>query len=257
MTNRLSHVMVEPVGARSPHTEKENLAMTRLSFTRLLSLPAVAGLAAGAMLVAGPAAPGPVFTAHTWGGPHTNAGNWAGYVANGGTYTKVTGTWKEPVANCTAKHDLYAPWLGLDGYGDQTVEQTGVQTSCSSGKPVDSGWYEMYPAPPRYYSNPVSTGDTIKATVVFSGGSSYSLTLQDVTKGWSHTVHKNLSAHNASAEAIIEAPGGFPGLPNGVTFSNVTVDGKTLSSFAPTRLTATGGWRPGTLHGGTFTIKHT
>jgi hypothetical protein len=231
--------------------------MTRLRFTRLLSLPAVAGLAVGAMLVAGPAAAGTGFGPHsTWGGPHTNAGNWAGYVANGSTYTKITGTWKEPVAKCQSSSPLFAPWLGLDGYGDQTVEQTGVQTACNTGHPVDSGWYEMYPAAPVYYSNPVSTGDTIKATVVYAGGGSYSLTLQDVTKGWSHTVHKNLSARNASAEAIIEAPGGFPRLPNGVTFSNITVDGHLLSTFSPTKLVATGGWTPGPLNGGTFTIRH-
>lgn len=241
--------------------------MTRPSFTRLLSLPAVAGLAMGTMMVAGPvvtgsvvtgsAAAGSAFGPHsTWGGPHTSAGNWGGYAASGGKYTKITGTWKEPVANCTANHDLYAPWLGLDGYGDQTVEQTGVQTSCRSGHPVDSGWYEMYPAPPKYFSSRVSTGDTIRATVIFAGGNSYSLTLQDVTKGWKHTVHKSLSARNASAEAIIEAPGGFPGLPNGVKFSNVTVNGKTLSTFHPARLIATGGWTPGPLSGGTFTIRH-
>jgi peptidase A4-like protein len=252
--------MVVPVKARFRDTEQENLAMTRLSITRLLSLPAVAGLA-GAMMVAGPAVAGsaaaaPSFGPHAWGGPHTNAGNWGGYAATGSGFKKITGTWKEPVAKCKASHDLYAPWLGLDGYGDQTVEQTGVQTACNSGHPVDSGWYEMYPAAPVYYSNPVSTGDTIRATVVFAGGNSYSLTLQDVTKGWSHTVHKNLSAKNASAEAIIEAPGGFPGLPNGVTFSNVTVNGKKLSAFHPAKLVATGGWTPGPLNGGTFTIKH-
>jgi Peptidase A4 family len=232
--------------------------MTRLRLTRLVSLPAVAGLAAGAMMmVGGPAAAGAGFGPHAWGGPLTDAGNWAGYAAHGSTYTKVTGTWKEPVAKCPTKgRRLYAPWLGLDGYGDGTVEQTGVQTACKNGRAVDSGWYEMYPAAPVYYSNSVSTGDTIKATVVFAGGHSYSLTLQDVTKGWKHTVHKSLSASNASAEAIIEAPGGFPSLPNGVTFSNVTVNGKTLSSFHPAKLVATGGWTPGPLNGGTFTIKH-
>jgi Peptidase A4 family len=231
--------------------------MTRLRLTRLVSLPAVAGLAAGAMMmVGGPAAAGAGFGPHTWGGPHTDSGNWAGYAAHGSTYTKITGTWKQPVAKCIASHDLYAPWLGLDGYGDGTVEQTGVQTSCDSHHPVDSGWYEMYPAAPVYFSNPVSAGDTIRATVVFEGGHSYSLTLQDVTKGWEHTVHKNLSATNASAEAIIEAPGGFPSLPNGVKFSNITVNGKTLSSFHPAKLTATGGMVPGPLSGGTFTIRH-
>lgn len=237
--------------------------MTRLSITRLLSLPAVAGLAGG-MMVAGPAVAGsataaPSFAPHsTWGSPHSNAGNWGGYAASGSGFKKITGTWKEPVAKCTSKRNLYAPWLGLDGYGDQTVEQTGVQTACNSGHPVDSGWYEMYPASPVYFSNPVSTGDTIRATIVFNGGHSYTLTLQDVTKGWKHTVHKNLaSAKNASAEAIIESPpASYPSLPNGVTFSNVTVNGKKLSAFHPAKLTATGGMVPGPLNGGTFTIRH-
>lgn len=190
-------------------------------------------------------------------GPHTNAfgGNWSGYAASGATFTSITGSWTEPTANCKADHDLYAPWLGIDGYNDETVEQTGVQTSCSTGKPVDSGWYEMYPANPVYYSNPVSTGDTITASVVSNGGSSYTLTLEDVTKGWTKTVTKSLNAENASAEAIIEAPGGFPGLPNGVTFTNVTVNGHLLNTFSPTKLTSAG-FKPGALSGGTFTIKH-
>jgi Peptidase A4 family len=220
---------------------------------KLPSLLAAATLGATVLTAAGgSAAAGPGFAPHT----DTFGGNWAGYAASGQTFTSITGSWTEPQATCTARHDLYAPWVGLDGYNDRTVEQTGVQTSCSTGTPVDSGWYEMYPAAPRYYSNPVSTGDTITATVTYQGGTSYSLTLKDVTKGWSHTVTKSLSARNASAEAVIEAPGGFPGLPSGVTFNNVTVNGKLLSTFSPVKLTSAR-FRPGPLSGGTFTVKHT
>jgi hypothetical protein len=219
---------------------------------KIPSLLAAASLGAAVLTAAGPAASGSVFA------PHTSAfgGNWAGYAASGGPFTTITGSWVEAAATCTARHELYAPWLGLDGYGDQTVEQTGVATSCSTGKPVDSGWYEMYPAAPVYYSNPVSTGDTISATVTYKGGTSYSLVLKDVTKGWTHTVSKSLRASNASAEAVLEAPGGFPTLPNGVTFSNVTVNGKLLNTFSPAKLTSRM-FSPGPLSGGTFTVKHT
>jgi Peptidase A4 family len=217
-----------------------------------LRLPAMGALLAATLMAAAPAAAaGPEFGF----GPLTNAGNWAGYGATGNTFTTISGSWTEATANCKADHDLYAPWIGLDGDGTQTVEQTGVQTSCQSGKPVDSGWYEMYPAAPVYYSNPVSTGDKITAKVVFDGGNTYSLTLSDTTKGWSHTVKKSLNADNASAEAILEAPGGFPGLPNGVTFTNITVNGKTFSSYSPSKLTSAG-FKPGPLSGGTFTVKH-
>jgi hypothetical protein len=233
--------------------------MRILAARRLIRLPLMGAIVAAATCMA--AAPvaasvtGTGFAPHTWGGPLTDAGNWAGYAATGQSFTTITSTWVEPSVTCTADHDLYAPWVGLDGYGDQTVEQTGVQTSCSTGSPVVSGWYEMYPANPVYYSNAASIGDTFQATVTYEGGTSYKLTLADETKGWSHTVTKSLSADNASAEAIIEAPGGFPSIPGGVTFSDVTVDGSLLNTFHPTKLTSAG-FTPGPLKGGTFTITH-
>jgi Peptidase A4 family len=229
--------------------------MTLSSSTpRLLRLPALGALLAATLMGAAPAASaaGPGFGF----GPLTNAGNWAGYGATGHTFTKITGSWTEAKAVCNADHDLYAPWIGIDGDGTQTVEQTGVQTSCQSGHPVDSAWYEMYPAAPVYYNEPVSTGDKITASVTFNGGNSYTLKISDTTKGWTKSVTKSLSAQNASAEAILEAPGGFPGIPNGVTFTGITVNGKTFSSYHPGKLTSAG-FKPGPLNGGTFTVKHT
>ncbi|HEX4060756.1 MAG TPA: G1 family glutamic endopeptidase [Streptosporangiaceae bacterium] len=232
--------------------------MRRLAFPQLLRLPAMGVLVAASMLAAaGPAAAGQGFAPHTWGGPHSNAkSNWGGYAASGssGEFTTIKGGWTEPVTTCTAKHDLAAPWVGLDGYGTSTVEQTGVQVACNTGKPIYSGWYEMYPASPVYFSNPVSASDKFQASVTASGHS-YTLVLQDVTKGWKHTIHKTLgSSKNASAEAVIEAPGGYPGFPNGVTFTNVTVNGHPLSFYSPTKLLS-GPYVPGPLNGGTFTIK--
>jgi Peptidase A4 family len=221
-----------------------------------MRLPAIGALLAATLLGAAPAAS----AGQAFGfSPHVNTkfgGNWAGYAATGATFTSVSGSWTEPKANCKDDGDLYAPWVGIDGYNDETVEQTGVQTACSTGSPVDSAWYEMYPAAPVYFSNPVSTGDTITASVTYNGGSSYTLKISDTTKGWTQTVTKSLSAQNASAEAIIEAPGGFPGLPNGVTFTNVEANGKLLDTFTTHKLTSAG-FKPGALSGGTFTIKHT
>jgi hypothetical protein len=209
------------------------------------------------MMAAGPAAAGQGFGPH-FGGPLTNSGNWAGYAAHSttaGTFTKISGTWTEPVAKCSGS-DLAAPWLGLDGYGTETVEQTGVAVSCSGTTASYAGWYEMYPASPVYFSNPVSAGDTIKATITNTTGHSYKLVLTDETQGWTHTETKTLaSAKDESAEAILEGPGGYPGFPNGVSFSNITVNGKTFSSFSPTKLTS-GGFVPGPLSGGSFTITH-
>ncbi len=170
--------------------------------------------------------------------PHPGFGdflltNWAGYIAPGssGQFTTVTASWVEPPVTCLNDNDLYAPWVGIDGFGNETVEQTGVQTACSTGSPVYSAWYEMYPKPPKYYTNPISANDAFTATVTYSG-SSFTLTIKDKTKGWSETTtKKDSSAEDASGEAVIEAPGGYPGI-TAVNFTGVEFDGVALDTYS-------------------------
>lgn len=80
-----------------------------------------------------------------------------------------------------------------------------MATDCSSGSPVYQGWYEMYPASPGYYNNPIAPGDSITATVTRSG-TSYSLKLTDNTTGSTKTTNQTLVATNASVEVIMESP---------------------------------------------------
>ncbi|HET9170231.1 MAG TPA: G1 family glutamic endopeptidase [Actinospica sp.] len=170
---------------------------------------------------------------------NTNGYNWGGYAATGSGFTSVAATWKEPAATCASTNDLYAPWVGIDGYGSSTVEQTGVATDCSSGSPVDEPWYEMYPANPVYLNTgtyPVSTGDSITASVTYAGSSKYKLKLSDTTKGWSYSTTKTLSASRTSAEVIIESPtGSYPDFGT-LSFTSATINGSALSAYSPTAL---------------------
>lgn len=178
--------------------------------------------------------------------------NWGGYVATG-SFTSISGSWTEPQVTCNSTSDLFAPWIGIDGYGSQTVEQTGIQTDCSSGQPVLSAWYEMYPAAPVYWSDPVSEGDTISASVVSNGGGNYTLTLTDNTKGWTEHTTQNLSAQNASAEAVIESPtSSYPSFSR-LDFSGVTVNGQAFDAANPQALNS-GGYVPGPLSNGSFSM---
>src|SRR6188472_3762174 len=71
--------------------------------------------------------------------------NWSGYAATGRTFTSVSASWTQPTAICTgASYSSF--WVGLDGDGSSTVEQTGSSADCSSaGVPSYYAWYEMYP----------------------------------------------------------------------------------------------------------------
>ncbi len=177
--------------------------------------------------------------AATIGHYNENGYNWGGMAATGSGFSSVSATWTEPNASCNSSNDLYAPWVGIDGYGSSSVEQTGVATDCSSGSPQDEPWYEMYPAAPVYLNTsqyPVSAGDSITASVQNTSGSSYKLTLSDNTKGWTFTTTQSLSAPRSSAEVIIESPtGAYPNFGS-IQFTNCTVNGSPLGSFSPTAL---------------------
>ena len=204
---------------------------------------AVAAAAVAAPVVpaaaAAAAAPGMAFKPLHW---NTNGYNWGGYAASGSGFTSVSASWTEPTATCNSSNDLYAPWVGIDGYGTSTVEQTGVQSSCSSssGNAVDQAWYEMYPANPVYLSTssyPVSAGDVISASVTYAGSSKYTLALTDSSRGWTYTTTKKLSsATRESAEVIIESPtGDYPDFGT-LNFTSATVDGQDLGAFSPVAL---------------------
>ncbi|GAA3537033.1 G1 family endopeptidase [Amycolatopsis ultiminotia] len=206
---------------------------------RLLAVTAAAAASlAAAAGTAGAATPG--FGSH-FHGQNYSGGNWGGYVSFG-DFTTATASWTEPSVTCNSSNDLFAPWVGIDGDGSSTVEQTGVATDCSSGSPVYQAWYEMFPDAPVYYSTseaPVAAGDQISATVTRTGDNTYKLDISDTTKGWSKTITKSLDSKHASAEAIIESPSdSYPSIDGGVKFSGVKFDDKNLADTSPQGLDA-------------------
>ncbi len=213
----------------------------KLSVRRSISLGASAlalatPLAATSVAAAPAIGISPAGSFTTFGSPlhskgHSIISNWGGYVAHGATFTRAAASWTVAQVTCLNNNDLYAPWVGIDGDGNNTVEQTGVATDCQTGSPRHEAWYEMYPQAPVYYNDPISTGDKFRATVTASG-TQFTLKIQDKTKGWTESVTKSLaSAQKATAEAVIEAPGGYPAI-NHVNFTKVKFNGENLGSFS-------------------------
>ena len=184
--------------------------------------------------------PGSPLIGHSFSRNASQSTNWSGYAATG-RFTSVSATWTEPAGHCTSATRYASFWVGLDGFNSNTVEQTGSEVDCAGGSPVYYSWYEMYPAYPVNFRNTVRPGDHLFGSVTFTGGSGYTLVLQDTTRGWSHTVHKTLSgAANSSAEVIAEAPAAGSVLPlanfGTVNFSNATANGSAIGDFSPTRI---------------------
>lgn len=219
----------------------------------ILSLVLFSMLAAGSASAAQRAHPGiadtkPGAIVHPFqpGGPMERAGsgarsghssasssdsiNWSGYAVTGspGTFSGASASWTEPTATCSGSSssghhgrggggssaDQYAAfWVGLDGYSNDTVEQTGTDSDCDGTTPEYYGWYEMYPASPVYFTNTVEPGDDMSASVTFSGTDTYTLVLTDSTQDWTQTITKTESGlARESAEVITEAPSSSSGV---------------------------------------------
>jgi hypothetical protein len=170
---------------------------------------------------------------------HPTSSNWAGWDNVGHTYTTVSASWVQPTITCKAGETSYASfWIGLDGDGSGSVEQTGSEGDCVRGRATYYSWYEFYPAYPVNYSDVVKPGDHFSSTVTSTGSGRYSLALTDSTQGWTHTKAGSApDAENASAEVIAEAPSSSTGvLPlanfGTMTFSNATVNGAPLGTVA-------------------------
>ncbi len=147
---------------------------------------------------------------HAHGRNQVESENWSGYAQTGanGAFTSASASWTQPTAHCTSRQDQYAAfWVGLDGYSSDSVEQTGTDSDCDGTTPDYYGWYEMYPANPVYYTNPVEPGDSISASVTFSGTDTYTLVLTDHTQDWTQQqVIDETGLDRSSAEVITEAP---------------------------------------------------
>jgi peptidase A4-like protein len=194
--------------------------------------------------------------------------NWAGYAATGGGFTSVTSTWTQPTAACTSATTYSSFWVGLDGDGSSTVEQTGTSADCSGGSPNYYAWYEMYPKYPVNLSLAVRAGDSLTGTVSVDTHGRYTLTLRNNSTSQSFTTTQKGHGANYSAEAIAEAPSSRSGvLPltnfGTASFSNTLVNGQPIGGFTYDRIDMASGSttnaQTSSLNGGTafsVTWKH-
>jgi Peptidase A4 family len=172
----------------------------------------------------------------------STSSNWSGYSAINGRYTSVSANWTQPTATCTSQTTYSSFWVGLDGDGSNTVEQTGTSADCSGGSPRYYAWYEMYPKFPVTLSLAIRPGDSISGSVTTEGRGRFTLTLRNNTTHITSQTTQNLKrARLVSAEAIAEAPSGSGGvLPltnfGTANFSATTVNGVSIGSFNPDRI---------------------
>jgi len=138
---------------------------------------------------------------------------WAGYVITSDLENpKVIGinaSWTVPRIGVSSSDAFSSAWIGIGGYSDKTLIQTGTEHDSVNGQEYYSAWYEMLPDEAvRINTMSVSPGDVITAsiTLINSDTDQWAIRIYDVTKdqGFYRTFTYNSS--RSSAEWVVERP---------------------------------------------------
>jgi hypothetical protein len=148
------------------------------------------------------------------------ASNWSGY-AETGTYTGVSATWTVPTVTASTSATYSSAWIGVDGFNNSDLIQTGTEEDYYSGAAHYNAWWEILPASETALpaSYPIGAGDRMSASIYETSSTVttgfffrrttehvWDITISDTTRGWSYTTKQAYNGPGTSAEWVVEAP---------------------------------------------------
>jgi hypothetical protein len=170
----------------------------------------------------------PTFTSRP-GVKHAMSPNWSGAVSSGSTPcgrlcifsypTEVRGGWTVPSVASSTQTSFSSTWVGLDGVGNNQVEQMGteqqIQHICFAGVICDYylnyyAWFELFPDSEQVIDGfPIGPGQIVWADVhYYASDNTLSFWLEDLTTG-QYAVFATAAKYGcacATAEWITERP---------------------------------------------------
>jgi len=198
---------------------------------------ALAGLAAGVALaflptaaVAGTANAANHAMSHTKNAFQST--NWSGY-AETGTFTSAVGHWTVPTVSrtTTTPNRFSSQWVGIDGFNNSNLIQTGTEADFTNGSAHYLAWWEILPAAETVIPGiTVHPGDSFTASVAKVSGTTWHISITNNSTGQSFSSNKTYRGAGTSAEWIEEATSvngqiGPPAKFSTFSFTNLTSNG--------------------------------
>jgi hypothetical protein len=164
----------------------------------------------------GPAAPAPCWQSSNWSGYAVSSVAVSGIPcvpATGQTYTKVGGSWTVPqVRGVQGQRTFSGTWIGIDGFTDADLIQTGTEQDFTGGTDHYSAWWEILPAAEKVIpAITVEPGDSMTASIAKTTANRWTITITDNGQPGHpaqppFSITKAYSGPGTSAEWIMEAP---------------------------------------------------
>lgn len=134
------------------------------------------------------------------------SGNWSGY-AKTGSYSSATAQWVVPSVSATTQASYSSAWVGIDGFNNSSLIQTGTESDYYNGAAHYNAWWEILPAAETKINNiTVRPGDVMTASIQKNTGTSWTITINDTSNGQSFTTTQTYTGAGTSVEWIEEAP---------------------------------------------------
>jgi hypothetical protein len=131
--------------------------------------------------------------------------NWSGWADSGSTFSGVEAEWTVPSVPASSTTKVSSTWVGIDGWDNQDLIQTGTTQAGVDGSTDYFVWYEILPDASVPIGE-VSPGDEIEAEVVQDSGDTWTITIDDVTQDAGFSQNFSYSGPATSAEWIEEDP---------------------------------------------------
>ena len=219
-------------------------------FRRVLAAASVVGTGAVvAGLPAGSAA-GPAIFHHprirVAGSGNKAAGwassNWSGYALTGSGYSSVTAHWVVQAVSRSHKATYSSEWVGIDGFSNSSLIQTGTESDYYNGAAHYDAWWEILPAAETVIpSIVVSPGDQMSATMTKGSGSSWTITISDMSRNETFSTVQTYTGPQTSAEWIEEAPSVGGRIAPLANYGQTTFDPGTVNGINPGLTASDGG----------------
>ncbi|OMF89379.1 G1 family glutamic endopeptidase [Paenibacillus sp. FSL R7-0273] len=134
--------------------------------------------------------------------------NWSGYAIKGkkGAFRRISAEWTVPYVKPTAKPTYSSAWIGIDGFRNGSLIQTGTGHESVNGRVHYYAWWEILPEAETVIPLPVSPGDLMRASIVKLSPGRWCIRLCNLSKRWTFRTIQRYNGPQTSAEWIMEAP---------------------------------------------------
>lgn len=141
--------------------------------------------------------------------PGWTSTNWSGYAirkTRRNAYRSISAFWTVPRVRLSPTNRFSSVWLGIDGFRNTSLIQTGTEQDVINGKAVYYAWWEILPKAETKIRLPVSANDRMYARIAKIRGNRWLIVLANRTKGWTFRKVATYKGPGSTVEWIMEAP---------------------------------------------------